>query len=162
MAGDRVHELGLAPVAVFNGCDPLGFVIVDQPDCVAPSLAAWYRHRFEAFDLQVTAFAGVPTFVGAGASLAWRVVDRESVVVAPKLGAGFLWAGLSVPVALRITDGLWWWVEPGGYVRFAEMARVGTGVFWSHRSGFALGAEVGAGYNGSVQGDAGVLVGWQF
>jgi hypothetical protein len=162
MSAGRVHEVGLAPVGVLNGCDPLGFDAAADYDCVGPSLATWYRHRFDRFDLQATAFAGEPSLVGGGATLAWRALDRERVVVAPKLGGGFLWAGLSVPVALRITEGLWWWIEPGAYLRFSENVRVGTGVYWAHRSGFTLGGELGAGYNGWPQADAGLLMGWQF
>ena len=158
MAEGRNHEVGLAPAGVVGPCGGTDALMLP---CSGPSLAAWYRHRYDQVEIAAVAFGGRPSLVGVVGTLAWRVVDKDRLVVAPKVGLGFLSAGLSVPVAAAVSDRVWWWIEPGASVRTERPLRLGTGISYTSGKGIVIGAEVGGGYGTVPLLDFGLLVGFQ-
>lgn len=170
MIEGRSHELGaalsFAETGFASSTSPLGGDCAQgiAAGCSGPSLAGWYRHERRRWDLTTQAFVGVPTLVGATGRLAYRAVDRDRFFVAPAVQAGWLTAGVSVPVGFAASERTWVVLTPSAQFSLASLVRGSAAVWHTGPRGAVVGVEVGVGSvpdTAPVVGDLSVLLGGQ-
>lgn len=108
-AGQREMGVGVGVSRAFDPYVSLGYNYVDT----GIDGDFWFiKHARPHLDIGVTAFGGSISMFGAGMILRGWFVDNDKVHIGVGFQGGFLWAGLEIPAAFRISQRLWFFVSP--------------------------------------------------
>lgn len=120
----------------------------------------WYQHRFgERFTLGGTLYGGQTSLFGGGVLARFHLLDSDRVNVGADVNAGWLWADVGVPVAVRVAGPFWVYTEPSVGFRYVQSVRVPLGVAVDIGDHISLSAEGSWGFDpffnvGSSVGDS--------
>ncbi len=105
VSGNVQHQLFTPPDQPFTGVNG----------------TVWIRRQSTAFkgtESGILISAGLPSMVSGGTYVRNQIKGLpEGTYVGTQVEAGWLWAGASLPVAVRLSDAIWFTTQPG--VRFA-------------------------------------------
>ena len=80
------------------------------------------------FEFGVVGFVGDINLLGVGPYARFRLVTEDNFRMSLDASAGFLWFAAGLPMALRVSNGLWVYTEPSVGMRMFNAGRLPLGV----------------------------------
>ena len=141
MTAERPNEFGVAASGTY------GVSLYDGEGYQGASGSIhYYRRLGSAGGLGVVGFGGNHTFGGLGVIGRINLASNDNVNLAIQPAAGWMWVGLSVPIAFRVAEGTWFHVNPSGGYRPMNFAELPVGISHVSRSGLTVSGELAASY----------------
>lgn len=145
---DRPSEFGAGYTyaAPFPGADPgceLGLL-----GCEGGGVQLWYQHRLgRRVTLGGNLFGAGPSGIGGGLLTRFHLVEAERFRFGTDVDVGFLWAGVSLPLAARVAPDLWVYTAPTVQVSNIQFARFPLGLGFGATESMWLHGEGSLGWN---------------
>jgi len=107
----------------------------------------WYRSQSPSFENEEHGFlfqAGTSSFLSGGAYKRTTLKHEPGrFYIAHQIEGGWLWAGVSLPMAFSVTDNFWISTQPSLRYTFIGLVQAPLGFHLKMRNGYRLDAEGG-------------------
>lgn len=107
----------------------------------------WYRSQSPTFENEEHGFlfqAGTSSFLSGGAYKRTTLKNEPGrFYIAHQIEGGWLWAGVSLPMAFSVTDNFWISTQPSLRYTFIGLVQAPLGLHLKMRNGYRLDAEGG-------------------